>query len=158
MARLIWVTRASSLCAMSRKWRGFCVLGVVLEEIEEVGDRVERIVNLVGDGGGEASGDGELLVGEQGGAGAALHGDVAEDHDDAGEFAGLVADGRSAVVDGDLRAILANKDGVVGDADDEVEALDLGDGVFNGQAGGLVDDVEDLSERGGRAPGTRAIR
>src|ERR1035441_9245796 len=101
MARLIWVTRASSLCAMSRKWRGSASFGACLQ-VEEVGDRVERIVNLVGDGGGEASGDGELLVGEQGGAGAALHGDVAEDHDDAGEFAGLVADGRSAVVDGEL--------------------------------------------------------
>ena len=107
----------------------------MLQQVEEVGDGVERVVDLVGDGGGEAAGDGELLVGEQGGAGAALHGDVAEDHDDAGEFAGLVADGRAAVVDGDLGAVLADEHGVVGDADDAVEALDFGDGVFDGLRG-----------------------
>ena len=70
MARLIWVTRASSLWAISRKWLASSVFGVVLQEVEEVGDGVEGVVDLVGDGGGEASGDGELLVGEQGGAGA----------------------------------------------------------------------------------------
>ena len=85
MARLIWVTRASSLWAISRKCLDSSSFGSVLQEIEEVGDGVERVVDLVRDGGGEASGDGQLLVGEQGGAGAALHGDVAEDHDDAGE-------------------------------------------------------------------------
>ena len=125
---------------------GLSIRGFVLEEIEQVGDRVEGVVDLMSDGGGEASGDGELLVGEQGGAGAALHGDVAEDHDDAGEFAGLVADGCAAVVDGKLGAVLADEDGVVGDADDAVEPLDFGDGVLNRLAGGLVDDVEDFAD------------
>ena len=74
-------------------------------------------------------------------------GDVAEDHDDAGEFAGLVADGRAAVVDGELGAVFADQDGVVGEADDAVETLDLGDGVFDVLPGGLVDDVEDFLDR-----------
>ena len=87
---------------------GLRVLGIVLQEVEEVGDGVQRIVDLVGDGSGEAAGDGELLVGEQCGASAPLHGDVAEDHDDAGELAGGIADGGSAVVDGDLGAVFAD--------------------------------------------------
>ena len=123
---------------------GFSIVGIVAEEVEQVGDGVERIVDLVGDGGGEASGDGKLLVGEQGGAGPALHGDVAEDHDDAGEFAFGAADGRAGVVDGDLGAVFADEDGVVGDADDAIGALDLGDRVIDGLAGCFVDDVEDL--------------
>ena len=45
----------------------------------------------------------------------------------------------------DLGSVVAEEDGVVGDADDAVEALDLGDGGFHGLAGGLVEDVEDVS-------------
>jgi hypothetical protein len=68
-------------------------------------------------------------------------------HNDAGDLAEGVADGRAAVVDGELGAVLAQQDGVLGDADDALEALHLGDGIFDGQMGGLVDDVEDLVER-----------
>ena len=125
---------------------GLCIPGVLLQQIEEVRDGVERVVNLVGYRGGETPGDGELFVGEQRGAGSPLHCDIAEDHDDAREFAGFVADGGSAVVDGDFRSVLANEQGVIGDADDAIEALDLGDWIFDRLAGTLVDDGEDLVE------------
>ncbi len=36
---------------------------------------------------------------------------------------------------------------MVGETDDAVEPLDLGDGIFNGLAGGFVDDVEDFLDR-----------
>ena len=126
---------------------GLFLLGFMLQEVEEVGNGVEGVVDLVGDGGGEASGDGELLVGQQGGAGFDFEGDVAEDHDDAGDLAGRVADGGSAVVDGEFGAVLAHQGGVVGDGDDALQALHLDDGIFDGLAGDLVDDVEDLIER-----------
>ena len=103
-------------------------------------------MDLVGDGGGEAAGDGELFGGEQGVLGLALRGDVAEDHDDAGEGAGAVVDGGAGVVDVDFGAVAADEDGVVGEADDAVEALDLGDGIFDELAGGFVDDAEDFFE------------
>ena len=117
-----------------------------LHEVEEVGDGVEGVVDFVGDGGGEAAGDGEFFGGEQSVLGLAFAGDVAEDHDDAGECAGAVADGSAAVVDVDFGAVAADEDGVVGEADDALEALDFGDGGFDELAGGFVDDVEDLFE------------
>ena len=104
-------------------------------------------MDLVRDGGGEASGDGELFVGDQGVLGLALHGDVAKDQDDADDLALLIADRRAAVGDVHLGAVFADEDGMVGDADDAVEPLDLGDGGLHGFAGRLVDDVEDLFER-----------
>ena len=147
MARLIWVTRASSRLGHLEELFGFVFFGLMLKEVENVGDGVEGVVDLVCDGGGEASGDGQLLVGQQGGAGFHLEGDVAEDHDDAGDLAGGVADGGAAVVDGEFGAVLAQQGGVVAYGDDALQALDLDDGIFDGQAGGLVDDVEDLVER-----------
>ena len=146
MARLIWVTRASSVWAICEELFGLFLLGLVLEEVEEVGNGVEGVVDLVGDGGGEASGDGELLVGEQGSAGFEFEGYVAEDHDDAGDLARRIADGRTAVVDGDFCAVLAQQDGVLGDADDTFEALHLDEWIFDRLTGDLVEDMEYLIE------------
>src|SRR4051812_24289629 len=101
----------------------------------------------MGNGGGEAAGYRELLVSEEGGAGSALHGDVSEDHDDPGQFAGLVADGSSAVIDRDFGVVFANQHGVVGYANDCVEALDLGDGSLDRFASALVHDAKDLFQR-----------
>ena len=104
-------------------------------------------MDLVRDGGGEASGDGQLLVGQQGILRFALEGDIAEDHDDAGDSIGAVADGGAAVCDVQLGLVFADEDGVVAEADDAVEALDLGDGIFDRFPGCLIDDVEDGLER-----------
>ncbi len=120
-------------------------------EEEEVGDGVEGIVDLVGDGGGEASGDGEFFVGEESFLGAAFEGDVAEDEDESGDAAFLVTDGCAGVGDGDLGGVAADEDGVVVEGDGAIESFGFGDGVFDDFAGGLVEDVEDLLE--GKAGG-----
>ncbi len=72
------------------------------------------------------------------------HGDVAEDEDDAEEVAVFIADGSAGVVDEEFRAVTADQDGVIGKGDAVVEPLDLGDGMLERLASGLVDDVEDL--------------
>ena len=72
---------------------GFFGCGGAVHEEEEVGDGVERIVDLVGDGGGEAAGDGKFLIGEQGLLGFAGDGDIAKDEDEADDGGVLVADG-----------------------------------------------------------------
>ena len=96
--------------------------GAVAHEVEQVGDGVERIVDLVGDGGGEAAGDGQLFVGQQRVLGLALHGDVAEDHDDPGDAVGAVANGSAAVGDVQFGSVFANEDGMVAEADDRGSA------------------------------------
>ncbi len=101
-------------------------------------------MDLVSDGGGETTGDGEFFVGEQGILTLQGHGDVAEDEDDAHEVSVFIADGRAGVVDEEFCAIAADEDGVVGEGDDAIEALHLGDRVLERLAGGPIDDVEDL--------------
>ena len=115
-------------------------------DVDEIGEAFEGIVDLVGDGCGEASGGGEFFGTHQGAFGHAALGDVAEDENDADHFAGAVADGGAAVVDADLSAILGDEEGVVGEADDGAEAADLVDGVFDGSPGLFVEDGEDLVE------------
>ena len=83
--------------------------------------------------------------------------DVAEDHDDAGEGAVVVADGGAAVVDAELGAVFADEDGVVGEADDAVETLDLGDGIFDVFAVVSLTMLKMLS-RAGRRPRPRSSR
>ncbi len=56
---------AISCLARCRNCLTFVGRGFAVHEEEEVGDRVERVVDLVRDGGREASGDGELLVCQQ---------------------------------------------------------------------------------------------
>ena len=121
--------------------------GAVAHEVEQVGDGVERVVDLVGDGGGQASGDGELLICQQRVLGLAFHGDVAEDQDDAGDAVCAVANGRAAVGDIQLCLVFADEDRMVAEADDAVQPLYLGDWIFHGLAGRLVDDMEDRLER-----------
>ena len=65
----------------------------------QVGDRVERIVDLVRDARGEASGHCQLVAGHQRLLGMAGSGDVAEDHDNAQRVATGVANGRGALCD-----------------------------------------------------------
>jgi len=78
---------------------------------------------------------------------AARLGDVAEHQDHAEDPPLLIANRRGAVVDRDLRTILAPEHSMVGEADDLAVAEHLGDRVLDALAGGLVDDVEDLLER-----------
>ena len=75
------------------------------------------------------------------------HSDVTEDEHDADEAAELVADRGTAVVDEDFASILADENGVIGEGDTGVEALDLGDRVLDGLAAGLADDLEDMLKR-----------
>ncbi len=119
------------------------LVGDAVHEEEEVGDGIERVVDFVGDGGGEAAGDGEFFVGEEGFLRFFGEGNVAEDEDDADERAVFVADGRAGVFDVDFRAVAAGEDGVVLQACELVGAGDADDGVFEGFAGGFVDDGED---------------
>ena len=103
-------------------------------------------MDLVRNGGGETSGDGELLVSEESFLRFAGQGDIAEDQDDADDVSVRVADGGSAVVDEELSAVFSYQDGVVGEADGAIEPCDLGDGVLDRFTGGLVEDVEDAFE------------
>src|SRR5260370_596950 len=73
--------------------------------------------------------------------------DVAEHEHDADDGAGLVADGRTAVVDRDLVAPSASKDRVVREPDDRPLAQDLGDRALDRRARLLREDAEDLVER-----------
>ncbi len=115
-------------------------------DVDEVGETFERIVDLVSDGCGEATGGCEFFGTHQCAFGHAAFGDVAEDENDADHFAGAVADGGAAVVDADLGAILGDEEGVVGQADDCAEAANLVDRVFNGSACLFVEDGEDVVE------------
>ena len=118
-----------------------------LDEVEEVDDGVQGIVNFMRDGRREAPGDGEFFGGEQSILSAALVGDVTEDHDDPGERAAAIVNGCATVVDEYFRAVAANEERVIGEADDALEALDARDGGFNRLACNFVDDAEDVFER-----------
>ncbi len=69
-------------------------------------------------------------------------GNVAKDEDYAVDFALRVADGRGAVVDGNLFAIGIDEYGVIGEADNGAKAENFFDGAFDGVAGALVDNAE----------------
>jgi hypothetical protein len=104
------------------------------------------VVDLVSDGGGHASYGGELFGAHQGAFGEAALGDVAEDEDDADEFALTVANGGSAVIDADLGSIFRDEEGVIGEAYDGSEAAYFVDGTFDDGPGLFVEDTEDLVE------------
>ncbi len=64
---------------------GLGVDGGFAGEVEEVGDGFERVVDLVGDGAGEAAYGGELFGLHEGEFGALALGDVDAEHDDSGD-------------------------------------------------------------------------
>ena len=72
---------------------GFRAEVFLADEVEEVGDGFEGIVDLVGDGGGEAAGGGELFGAAEGFFAALLLGDVDEDGADPADGVGFGADG-----------------------------------------------------------------
>ena len=103
-----------------------------LGDVDEVADGFEGIVDLVSDGGGEASGGGELFGLAEDFLGLALGGGVAEDHDDADDFAAAIADGSGAVFDGNVGAVGVLEDGVVGEADDKPCSMTFLTGLSTG--------------------------
>ena len=119
----------------------------VAHEVEQIGDRIERVVDLVRDGRGQPPRDSELFVCDQRILGLALHRDVAKYQNDSDDLSVFVAYRRAAVGDIQLRSVFADQNRVVRHADDAIEPLDLGDRGLHGLAGRLVDDVEDLFER-----------
>ena len=121
--------------------------GRAVHEEEEIGDGVERVVDLMRDGGGEAAGDGKFFIGDEGLLGLACHGDVAEDEDEADDLRAFVADGGEGVVDLKLRAVLAEEEGVFAELNGVIQTLAADDGIFNGLMGLVVKDGEDLAER-----------
>ena len=72
---------------------GFRGEALLADEVEEVGDGFEGVVDLVGDGGGETAGGGELFGAAEGFLAALLLGDVDEDGADPAGGVGLGADG-----------------------------------------------------------------
>ena len=126
-------------------------------EVEEVGDGLEGIVDLVGDGGGEAADGGEFFVLDEGLFGLFLMGDFERGGGDAEDGAvrtvyGIVADGPVAIVVG-VGGECAFE-GVVDDgfaAGNLVEELaEAGDGGHLGD--GLADDLGGCeAEEGGLA-------
>ena len=123
--------------------RAFFRRGLTVHEEEEVRNRIERVVNLVGDGGGEASGNSELLIGQQCFPALDGHGDVAENKRDADDLARFVANGRGGLIHQDLLQVFADEDTVFGELRNLVEPLDLGDGIFDRFARGGIEDAED---------------
>ena len=116
-----------------------------LEELRGVGDRGERVAQLVGEHGQElvlAAGVLEqfLLV-------LPPLGDIAEDEDDPIDLAAGVADGCPAVVDRPLDAVAGDQHRMIGQANDGPIGQDSLHGVLGRLAGVLVDDPEDLVER-----------
>ena len=69
-------------------------------------------------------------------------GDVMEDHHDADDAAGFIADGCGGVVDGPLRAVFGNEHGVVCQPDDCAHADGFADRALDELARLLVDNVE----------------
>ena len=142
----MWAIRLSSSSACERKSANLVQVVGTAGDVDEIGKAFERIVDLMGDRGGEASGGGEFFGAHEGAFGHAAFGDVAEDEDDANHLAGAVADGSAAVVDADLFAFSGDEEGVVGKADDGAEAAHLVDGIFDSLAGLFVEDGEDFVE------------
>ena len=110
--------------------------GELLDEVEAVGDGFERIVDLVGDGGGEAAGDGELFGAAEDFFAFFLEGQIG---DEGGEL--LFGDGGFRVEDGDADEDVDGLPGV-GDAD-AFEGLG-GDGGLRG----VVEALAEVAERG----------
>ena len=79
--------------------------------------------------------------------GAPVLRDVSEDQHRAARRPAGVADGRTAVGDGPLRAVTRDQRGVIGEPDDDALGQHPGDGILRLGARLLVDDVEDLLER-----------
>ena len=77
----IWQTRESSLCAVFDEPLSWEVSGG-LDEVEEIGDRLEWIVDLVGDGAGEATYGGEFFALDESRFGFFLVGDLLDDGGD----------------------------------------------------------------------------
>ena len=107
------------------------------EFVAEVGE--ELVLGAVG---GFGFGLGE----EEAAFGVFVVGEIAEDEDDAVDISVLIADGGAAVVDGDFGAVLADEEGVVGEADGDSGAEYFFDGALDGVAGVLVDDFEDVGD------------
>jgi hypothetical protein len=108
----------------------------------EAGDGFQRGVEVLGAGKDQAGLRKEFQVAL---CAAALR-NVAEDENDAVECAGGVMDGGAGVVNGDFRAVAAEEQGMVGEADDGAEAANLVDGGFDNVAGLFMDDAEDVAE------------
>ena len=88
----MWETRATSLSAAVEIFDLFGIGGLLAGEEEQVHDGFERVVDLVGDGGGHSAGGGDLLRLEQRLLEAFSGGDVAEDLCGADDLTGFVAD------------------------------------------------------------------
>jgi len=149
-------------------------VGVGTGEIDEVGDGLERIVDFVGDGGGETAGGGELFALAEGGLLGFAGGDVPHGADHAGDDGGAGSEGGNAAggdpggeaagrIDSALGAVVAA--GVEGAAeacgnfnevfrgDDTMAELGAGDGdvgLGEEEVGGSLVEIEEV---GGTIPG-----
>src|SRR5580658_11236156 len=85
-------------------------------EINEVYQTFQRIVHLMGNGGGQASCRCQLFCTHERLLSGIPFADVAEDQYDANHLRTLVKDGRGAIIDLELSLIFANKNSVVGEA------------------------------------------
>ncbi len=88
------------------------------QEIKQVGDGVERVADLVGDGGGQSSCLSKAVAGLQDLLGLAALGHIAEDHHYAGELSRFVDDGSAVHFNGIFLARPADEQHGVRDADD----------------------------------------
>ncbi len=126
---------------------GLGIPGSFTGEIQEVGDGLERIVDLVGDGAGEAAYGGQLLGLHEGQLGAFAFGDVDAEDDDSGDGAvglapGLIDEVEEALFErvgggaGELDGGAAADEGFAGPVDlveqgDEALSFGFGDGFAN---------------------------
>lgn len=110
--------------------------GELLDEVEAVGDGLEGVVDFVGDGGGEAAGDGEFFGAAEDFFALFLEGKIG---DKGGEL--LLGDGSFGVEDGDADEHFEGLPGV-GDAD----AFEGLGGCWT--LGGSVEALFEVAERG----------
>ncbi len=108
MARLIWVTRCKLALGHIDELFRFFFRDAGTHEVQEIGDGIERVVDLVRNRGRESACHGELFVGEKSVLGAAFESDVAKDEDDAGDLSGLIGNGSPAICDKNAGAVLAD--------------------------------------------------
>ncbi len=145
--RLICMVRFTSCCARWRYSARFSGSVFIREQEVQVRDRIERVMDLMGNGGGQPSGDSELFTRDQCGFRAPRVGHIAKDEHDAGHFAVLAANRSSAVIDYIFLALPGNEDSVIGQADNRLQAPHLFDRILDLLPRFFVDDMEDFVER-----------
>ena len=119
-------------------------IGTMIDQVQQIADRIQRVVNLVGECRGQPSCRRQPFTVAHGLLSSSLFADVVENQHDTRNLALFVSNRRTAVFDGEFRSVAADQSRVICQPHDLSHPDYLGNRTLRLDPRHLVDDVEDL--------------